>query len=313
LRLGLLIFGRTIVRKRKAAILLIALNLCLGCEQRAPVNQSVELQNFTDGIGRQIAVKTKPQRIISLAPNVTEILFALGLGDRVIGVTTYCDFPDQAKTKEKIGDTLHPNLERIIALKLELVVVTTSSQLENLARKLDGLQIPVYVANPRTIRDVIISIRELGKVTGATAEADKLADEMGERIVQVELRVKNLPTPSVFYVLQTGPLITAGRNTFINDLITLAGWQSISSEETADYPQFSRETVIARAPEIIVVPAGHGTDLVRVEDLRRDFPTTPAVRNNRIVRVNPGWVDRPGPRIVDGLELLARGLHPTSH
>ncbi len=294
-------------------ILLLALCFCLSCKQSGPAaHQSVDLQNFTDGIGRQVAVKTNPQRIVSLAPNVTEILFALGLGDRVIGVTSYCDFPEQAKTKEKIGDTLHPNLERIIALKPDLVVVTTSSQLETLTRKLGELQIPVYVTNPRTAREVILSIRELGKVTGATTEAYRLADKMGERIAFVELRVKNLPRTRVFYVLQTGPLITAGRNTFINDLINLAGGVSISGEETADYPQFSRETVVARAPEIIIAPASHGTEMVREEDLQRDFATTPAIRNKRIVRVNPDWVDRPGPRIVDGLEQLAQGLHPTS-
>ncbi|MGH9850381.1 MAG: ABC transporter substrate-binding protein, partial [Blastocatellia bacterium] len=110
--------------------------------------------------------------------------------------------------------------------------------------------------------------------------------------------------------LQTGPLITAGRNTFINDLIILAGGRSISGDETFDYPQFSRETVVARAPEVIIAPASHGTELVKESDLRRDFPTTPAIRSNRIVWVNPDLVDRPGPRIVEGLERLAEGLHP---
>jgi iron complex transport system substrate-binding protein len=111
-------------------------------------------------------------------------------------------------------------------------------------------------------------------------------------------------------VLQTGPLITAGRNTFINDLINIAGGKSISGDEAADYPQFSRETVVARAPEVIVAPSSHGVELVKESDLRRDFATTPAIRSNRIVWVTPDLVDRPGPRIVDGLEQLAKGLHP---
>src|SRR5262249_41714293 len=133
---------------------------------------------------------------------------------------------------------------------------------------------------------------------------------MAERIGSIESSVKTLPKPRVLYVLQIGPLITAGRNTFINDLINLAGGVSISGEETADYPQFSLETVIARAPEIIVVPSSHGTELVNEGDLRRTLAETPAIRTRRIVRVNPDWVDRPGPRILDGLQQLAQGLHP---
>jgi len=158
-------------------------------------------------------------------------------------------------------------------------------------------------------RDVVASIRSLGEVTGTSERAAEVAGGMESRISAVEQRVKSLPRPSVFYVLQTGPLITAGRNTFINDLINIAGGKSISADETADYPQFSRETVIARAPEIIIAPAIHGSELVKESDLRRDFATTPAIRSNRIVWVTPDLVDRPGPRIVEGLEQLAEGLH----
>lgn len=289
--------------------LLVALCLGAGCARPQPAAQPAELRQFTDGLGRRVAVAAVPRRIISLAPSTTEILFALEAGERVVGVTSYCDFPAAAQAKEKIGDTLHPNLERMIALKPELIVVTTASQLEQLARQLDQLQIPLYVTNPRTVREVVASIRALGEVIGATPRATELADEMERRIGAVELRVRDLPEPRVLYALQAAPLITAGHNTFINDLINLAGGASISSAEEADYPQFSRETVVARAPEVIIAPAIHGTELVREEDLRRDFAVTPALRNNRIVRVNPDWI-RPGPRIVDGLEELAQGLHP---
>jgi iron complex transport system substrate-binding protein len=240
---------------------------------------------------------------------VTEILFALGLGDRVFGVTSYCDFPEAAKSKEKVGDTLNPNLERIIGLKPDLVVITTASQLEQLMRKLDQLGVPVYVTYPRTISDTVASIRNIGEATGASARATEIADEMQRRINAVEMRVKDSPKPRVLYLLQNSPLITAGRNTFINDLVRLAGGKSISADETTRYPQFSRETVIARAPEVIVVPSSHGEDFVRAEDLRRDFATTPAIRSGRIVKVDSDLVDRPGPRIVEGLEQLARGLH----
>jgi cobalamin transport system substrate-binding protein len=285
-------------------------SICGGCDQNQAKSDVSDPRSFTDGLGRKITIRANPKRIISLAPSVTETLFALGLGDRIVGVTSYCDFPEEAKSKEKIGDTLHPNLERIISLKPDLVVISTASQLEELMRKLDQLSVPVYITNPRTLKETVASIRDLGEATGAGTRGAEIAADMQRRIEAVQSRINGLPRPRVFYVLQNRPLITAGRNTFINDLIDSAGGQSISADETTDYPQFSRETVIARAPEVIISPSSHGEDFVREEDLRREFPTTPAVRSNHIIKVNADWVDRPGPRIVDGLEQVARGLHP---
>lgn len=302
-------------RFRKSLFPLFAagvLMLLASCSRPAPETARPAARSLTDGLGRSVRIAARPQRIASLAPNITEILFALGLEDRIVAVTTYCDYPESAKTKPKVGDTLRPDLERIIALKPDLVLITTSSQLENLTRRMDELGIPVYVSNPRDIREIVASIRAIGEATGAAPRAEEIAREMENRIATVERRVGALPHPRTLYVLQASPLITAGRNTFINDLIRLAGGVSISEEETADYPQFSRETVIARAPEVIVAPGSHGTEIVREEDLRKDFATTPAIRANRIVRVNPDWIDRPGPRIVEGLEQLAQGLHPGS-
>jgi iron complex transport system substrate-binding protein len=303
---------RSFLMAKSSSLLLAALLFFAGCGggRSAADGEAANRRKFTDGLGRSVSVAPDPRRIISLAPNLTETLFALGLGDRVAGVTSYCDYPEEARAKEKIGDTINPNLEKIISLKPDLVVVSTSSQLENLTRRLDQLAVPVYVTNPRTVREVAASIRNLGEVTGTSERAARIAAEMETRISAVEQRVAGLSRPRVLYVLQTGPLITAGRNTFINDLVNIAGGKSISGDETADYPQFSRETAIARAPEIIVAPRSHGAELVKESDLRRDLAETPAIRSNRIVWVTPDLVDRPGPRIVVGLEQLAEGLHP---
>lgn len=298
----------------RVLVLALLLPLATSCG-RAPSSSGqksagVSSREYTDGIGRRVVVPIAPQRMISLAPNLTEILFALELGDRVVGVTRFCDYPEAAKQKEQVGDTLQPNLERIIALKPDLVLITTSSQLENITRQLDQLSIPVYVTNPRTVREVVSSIRTLGEVTGAAAKGQAIAVDMERRIEETERMAQSAPKVRVFYVLQIAPLITAGKKTFINDLINLSGGASISGEEATDYPQYSRETVIARAPEVIVAPAVHGAEFVSGKDLQRDFAVTPAIKMNRIVWVNPDWVDRPGPRIVDGLEQLAKGLHP---
>lgn len=280
------------------------------CSQRKPESEAKNFLLITDNLGRQIRIQPRPQRIISLAPSVTEMLFALGLNDQIVGVTSYCDFPEEAKTKEKVGDTLNPNLERLIALKPDLVVITTASQLERLSKQLSDQNIPVYVVDPKTVRDVAVAIEALGTATGKTEEGRKLQAEILDRINVVESRVAGLPKPKVLYVLQAAPLITVGRNTFITDLIRLAGGESITGDLETNYPQLSRETAIARAPEVIIAPSSHGTELVKEEDLRKDFAVTPALKTNRIVRINPDWADRPGPRIVDGLEQLAAGLHP---
>jgi iron complex transport system substrate-binding protein len=294
---------------RLLAGLSIALSLA-GCASGGGAPAPPSRRTLRDGLNREVRVVESPQRIVSLAPNITEILFALGLGDRVIGVTSYCDYPAEARAKEKIGDTLRPDLERLIALRPDLVLVSTSSQLEDLTRRLDELAIPVYVTSPRTLEEVISSIRRLGEVTGARESASTLASGMEQRVAKVRAQVAGRPRPRVLYVLQTGPLITAGGKTFIDDLIRIAGGDSISAAETADYPQFSRETVIARAPEVIIAPMSHGAETVSESDLRRDYAATPAIRDDRILRIDPDLVDRPGPRLVEGLEQLATGFGP---
>ena len=242
-------------------IVLLALSLSLSCSVPKDRTASSSSRIFTDEIGRQITVKSNPQRIISLAPSITEILFALKLEDRVIGVTSYCDFPDEAKAKEKVGDTIKPNLERLIVLKPDLVLISTASQLEKITRQLDQLGIPVFVTSPQSVAGVLTSLRKIGELTGAEQQAEALAAEMQTRITAVQRQATTNSAPRVLYILQLSPLITAGKNTFINDLINQAGGRSISGEETTDYPQFSREAVIARAPEIIIIPASHGAGI----------------------------------------------------
>src|SRR5262245_32964104 len=152
--------------------IILALLLYTGC--RPPQTSPPGAAEFIDGLGRKVLIKKNPQRIISLAPNVTEILFALGLGNRIEGVTTYCDFPEEAKAKAKSGDTLNPSIERIIGLKPDLVIISTASQLEKLTGQLDQLSIPVFVTNPRKVSEAIASIRLLGEVTGTTQQANQL-------------------------------------------------------------------------------------------------------------------------------------------
>jgi iron complex transport system substrate-binding protein len=248
----------------------------------------------------------EPRRIISLAPSVTEMLFAIGLGDRLVGVTSFCDYPPEASKIEKVGDTLKPSLEKIAALRPDLVIISTSSQLEGLFGKLEELGIPVYVSNPRSLEGILSSIEKVGEVAGAAAKARSLTSEMRVRIQAVRARVAALTRPRVLIILSAQPLITAGGNTFVNDLISVAGGISISSDQKEDYPQYSLESALARRPEVIFLQAGR-------EPLPERLKQTPAFAAGRVFHIDDALILRPGPRIVEGLEQMAAKLHPEAY
>ncbi|HJZ67059.1 MAG TPA: cobalamin-binding protein, partial [Blastocatellia bacterium] len=236
-------------------------------------------------------------------PSVPETVFALGLDDRIVGVTTFCDYPPEAAGKERVGDTLRPSIEKIVALKPDLVIASTSSQLEQFVRKLDELGVPIYVSSPRNIEGVLDSIRRIGEITSAQQRAEALVSRLHGRIEAVNERIVSRDKPRVLFLLGSEPLITAGRPSFITDLIARAGGESISAGEESDYPQFSFETAIARQPQVIFIQSGES-------GLPDRLKLTPAARTGRVFHIDDALLLRPGPRIVEGLEQMAQRIHP---
>ena len=291
---------------RKSLLTLIllasALTLPSACVQKhqAPAAGRV----FIDEQGRAVKINSDPQRIISLAPSVTETLFALGLSDRIVGVTSYCDYPPEAAQKERVGDTMRPSLEKIIALKPDLVIASTASQLEQFVKRLDELGIPIYVSNPRLLDDVLLSIERIGEITGVNDRALELSRVLRKRIDAVERKSAELGKPKVLFILGTEPLITVGKTSFVSDLIRRAGGALISEDVSEDYPQYSLETAVAKQPEVIFLQAGES-------DLPSRLKQTPAARADRVYSLNDDLLLRPGPRVVDGLEQMAERIHPT--
>ena len=271
------------------------------CGARAP--NPAGLREITDEIGRTILVSPEPQRIVSLAPSITETLFALGLGDRIVGVTSYCDYPPEATAKEKVGDTLRPGIERIVALRADLVIASTASQLQQFVYNLDEVRIPVYVSDPRGVDAVLDSITRIGELTGATTRARELTTSLRGRIESVRSRLAGAEKPRVLCILGSAPLITIGAQSYITDVIHQAGGSSISQDLAGDYPQYSLETAVAKRPEIILLQTGEA-------DLPERLKATPAGRSGRVFHIDDNLLQRPGPRIVDGLEEMARKLHP---
>jgi iron complex transport system substrate-binding protein len=266
---------------------------------------------FTDDLGRKIEVEGPPQRIISAAPSVTETLFALGLGGRVVGVSSYCEFPPEALKKEKIGGYINPSLEKIVALKPDLVIGIAEGDLKAFMEKLAGLKVPVYITHPRNVSEVLTSIQNVGKVTFSSQAAEKITQAMKERIQAVQAKVQGRPHPRVLPVLNFDPLMTAGRGTFVDDLIRLAGGRNVAEKVKGKYPRLSVEEVFAQDPEVIILGSMKSQDaMTEGPQWWKQWKNISAVRQGRIYVLDADLIYRPSPRIVDGLEEMARAIHP---
>ncbi|MBK7996766.1 MAG: cobalamin-binding protein [Blastocatellia bacterium] len=298
--------------KSKIFIVLF-LFILLACQAVPQHNDStaVNKQAIVDEIGRQVKIPKDPQRIISLAPSITEMLFALELGDKVVGVTSYCNYPQAATKIPKVSDTLHPNLEMIISLKPDLVLVTTASQLEQFTAKMSELGIAVFVIKSDSVIGVLGSIKLLGQITNKEQVAKNLIDSLNARLEKVKQQHLNQSAkPKVFFIVGTEPLITVGRKAFVTDLINLAGGQSISEDVETEWPAYSIETAISRAPEIILSPGSHSTENEPSKlTLPKGLEVTPAARTGKIYKIDGDLLLRPGPRIIDGLEQIAKLLY----
>jgi iron complex transport system substrate-binding protein len=295
-------------------LIILFLLVFLAC-QTSPQNNSPTPANeqvVTDEIGRQVKIPKDPQRIVSLAPSITEMLFALELGEKVVGVTSYCNYPEVATKIPKVSDTLHPNLEMIISLKPDLVLVTTASQLEQFTAKMSELGIAVFVIKSDSVKGVLGSIELLGKITNKEQVAKNLIDSLNARLEKVKQQHSNqIAKPKVFFIVGTEPLITVGRKAFVTDVINLAGGQSISEDVETEWPAYSIETAISRAPEIILSPGSHSTENEPSKlTLPKGLEITPAARSGKIYKIDGDLLLRPGPRIIDGLEQIAKLLYP---
>jgi cobalamin transport system substrate-binding protein len=288
------------------ALLLLA--SALACTRARNIASSAA-QQFTDDAGRSVSLPARVDRVITLAPNLTEIVFAVGAGDRLVGNTTYCDYPDEAKSVTKVGDTLHPSLERIIALKPQVVLVSTASQLESFTQQLQNENIAVFVTDPHDLDGVFRSIEQIGGMLGQQQQARLLVQKLKERTNAVEQAVKQKQPVRVFYQLSGEPLYTAGHDAFVTDLMRRAGAASVTGDVPGAWPKYSNESALAARPDAIILPTGGSMGAANAnvaEALRK----SPAVLEGRVYKINDDHLVRPGPRAVDGLEEMARALHP---
>ncbi|MFN3681589.1 MAG: ABC transporter substrate-binding protein [Nitrospira sp.] len=277
-----------------------------------PFMTHVSSRSFVDDAGRKLHLASSPRRVVSLAPSITEMLFAIGAGDLVVGVTPFCDFPPEALHKPKVGYG-SPNVESLVALQPDLVLAPQELVKPDLVASLDHLRIPLFSLSGKTIDGVLTQIQTLGRMVNREAEAAALVMELRQRITAVKQRVQGLTPVRVLYVLNSEPLITVGPGSFIDQLIGLAGGINVAAKSTIPYPRLSIETVLLEDPEVLIFPVESNAGVP--DEQRRAWQRwsgLSAIKQERLHSIPGDLLNRPGPRIVEGLERLAAILHPFS-
>lgn len=268
-------------------------------------------REVTDRLGRRILVPDNPVSVVSLAPSVTEVIFALGQDHRLKGVTQFSNYPSQALSLPRVGSYVHLDVERIVALKPDLCVAIKDGNPIDAIRRLENLNIPVYAVDPRNLDKVMEMIEDIGQLLNAAQQAEMIVKNMKERVKKIKSKVSQVQErPKVFFQIGVAPIVSVGTNTFIHELITLSGGYNLT-QGSVTYPRMTLEQVLAMAPDVIVITSmtrGHSFEAVKAQWKR--WEGIPAVKNNRIYIVDSDIVDRPSPRLVDGLEMLADYINP---
>lgn len=250
-----------------------------------------------------------PKRIISLSPATTEILYSLGLGDSIVGVTSFCDYPPEAKKKAKIGGMSNPSLEAIVELKPDIVVMTTDGNPREVDDRLRGMSLKTYVWTARTLAELSRGIRELAVGMGVSERGEKLAKEIEEGLEKYGSRVKGqgsgTPKKKVVYIVWPEPLLVAGPGTAIHDALELLGLENAAAHAQSSYPRYSIEELIRSSPDVLVIGKGAGMDIKTVsQGVLKKLATVPAVRNGKVCYVSDNLY-RLAPRVIQGIEELS--------
>jgi iron complex transport system substrate-binding protein len=266
---------------------------------------------LTDDLKRPVKLAHVATRVVSLAPSITESLFAIGAGNQIVGVTDYCNYPPAARKISRVGGIVNPSIEAIVALQPDVIIISMEGNLRQDFTTLTSLGVPVFVTNPRTLDDIHRSLSALGRLTGKAVQAESLIQSLKAR-ERVILTRMGQSEPSVVFLVSLQPLIAVGARTFINELLTGAHARNIAASTAVTYPMLSREFVIAADPDVILVTSDLLRDVAQLTALFPEWATLSAVRTHRIFRMDADIVSRPGPRATDGLESLYATIHTGS-
>ncbi|MDI6842927.1 MAG: ABC transporter substrate-binding protein [Anaerosomatales bacterium] len=298
---------RALAAAAMAAALLVA---PAGCAKKQPASGGEQKQaafpvTITDDAGRKVTIAKKPERIVSLAPANTEIVYALGALDRVVGVTTYDDYPPEVSSIAKVGDFMTPNMEAIAAAKPDLVLATGGVQAETIA-KLEEAGAVVVAVDPQSLQGVYDAIKLVGTIIGEPAKADEVVQGMQDELETIQSAIEEAPVRCFIEIAQD-PLYTAGPGTFINDLIDQAGGENVVTQE--GYVAYSLEQLLKDDPDVYLATKGSMSDPSDIEK-RPGYSALSAVKAKRVFVLDDNLVSRPGPRCIQGIRQIAEALHP---
>ncbi len=296
---------------RRSILIALLLLVVLPCVLTAACGESPHPVTIVDDQGREVYIEKTPERIVSLAPSITEILFALDLGDKVVGVTEACDYPDEAKNKDKVGGYFTTSLDRI--LDQDPDVVFTDGH-DPVSPQIEGLGIPLVVLMPEDIPGIFENIRLIGEVMNVEGKAAELADELQQRLDAVVEKTETLASrPTVFFEIDASDVTkpwTAGPGSFADAMISLAGGQNVV-KGGGEWIQVSLEELLSADPEIIVLSDYPYVTPQDVLNRQGAWQSLRAIKLKRVAAISdPSLTSRPGPRIIDGLEEMARIIHP---
>ncbi len=266
---------------------------------------------YIDESGRKVNITPYPKRIVSLAPSITETLFALGLDKEIVGVTMFCNYPEAVRSKPKVGGFINISLERVVSLSPDLIIGTSDGNRRETVLQFERIGLPVYIVNPVSLEDIFKMVLDIGRITGKEDTAKKLIFNLRRRVESVVLKTSQAKKPRVFFLLSTDPMITVSRDTLHDKLITLAGGVNVAGRDTIKYPRYSIEEVMVKQPDVIIITSMKKEDnFVQLRNKWNEWKNIPAVRNNRIYIIDTDLITRSSPRIVDGLEELVKTIHP---
>ena len=298
------------IRTGIAVFVLIFCGEIFGAQQSTAHAALPGQRELTDEIGRKVQVPEEVNRVVSLAPNLTEIVFALGDGNHLAGDTDFCDYPSEAVRKPHVGGPVNPNMEEIAALMPDVILATSINRRETVSA-LDRIGLPVFVTDPHTVEDMIATVEHVGSALGVEKSATAVAEDLRGRLADLDRRLAGAAPRRVLFVVWTNPLISVGRGTFIADALRRAGGRSVVDTQ-AEWPRVSMEEMVRLQPEVLVFARAHAGDTQHDIDALRTRPgwrNLSAVQRGDVVVVSDA-INRPAPRMVDAIERLARALHP---
>lgn len=287
--------------------MLCSVLLLVGCGTRRTPPVSMPATSYTDDLGRSLSFATPPRRIISLAPSLTETLFALGAGDRVVGVTRFCTAPPEATTRTQVGDMVQPQVETIASLNPDLVVLSVEGNTHRTFLALERMGMPLFVSNPRSLDGILHSIRVLGKVIGEERRGKELADSLRREMAALRGRHEGR-APSCLMLVSSRPLMVAGAGSFLGEMVEWLGAKNAARDLPGAWPVLNRETMLTLNPDLLLVPGDLHVNRAQLESQFPEWHGLRCMRGEGPVMVDADVFLRPGPRVLQALHDLDRIL-----